>query len=248
MRIAAFSDTHANAVALEAVIADLRTQAPDAVVCLGDITMRGPQPGECVDLVRSLSPSATVRGNYDHLFTRMSRANWQIKSYKHELALRAYEYECERLSAADQSWLGNLPTAHRAVWQAVPVELFHAAPDSLSETIWPWASLDDLGRLRSNDATRLVLFGHVHHAFVRQAHGFVVVNVGSVGAPFDGDNRASYAVVDISRGGIAVQLRRVAYDVERVIQVARERSMPDVDALEYGLRHASYPYDRPDRE
>jgi putative phosphoesterase len=247
LRIAAISDIHANAVALEAVVADLRVQAPDAVVCLGDITMRGPQPAEVVDLVRALAPWAVVRGNYDHMFTRKSRANWEAKSYKHELALRAYEYDCERLSGADQAWLGNLPTEHRAEVDGVAVELFHAGPDSLNEIVWPWAPLEDLCRLRSDEATQLVLFGHVHHAFVRQAEGCLVVNAGSVGGPYDGDSRASYAVVDINQGSLAVQLRRVAYDVDRTIQIARERSMPDLDALEYGLRQASYPYLRAGR-
>ena len=36
MRLAAISDIHGNLLALEAVLADIDEQAPDAIVCLGD--------------------------------------------------------------------------------------------------------------------------------------------------------------------------------------------------------------------
>jgi 3',5'-cyclic AMP phosphodiesterase CpdA len=54
MRIAVFSDVHGNRPALNAVLRDIKRQGADAVVCLGDLAYKGPQPGECVELVRSL--------------------------------------------------------------------------------------------------------------------------------------------------------------------------------------------------
>ncbi|WP_185805402.1 metallophosphoesterase family protein [Bacillus canaveralius] len=108
--------------------------------------------------------------------------------------------------------------------------------------MYPWASLEELDKLHTNEKTNLVLFGHVHHAFTRQANGRTIVNAGSAGFSFAGDNRASYAIIDIDQTNLAVQLRRVSYDIEKVIKIAKKRSMPDIDALEYGLRHAIYPY------
>lgn len=77
---------------------------------------------------------------------------------------------------------------------------------------------------------------NVHHSFVRQAKGRLVVNAGSIGLPFDGDNRASYAIIDIEKENISAQIRRVSYDVEAVIQIARERSMPYAEVFAYGVR------------
>ncbi|MDQ3162939.1 MAG: metallophosphatase family protein, partial [Actinomycetota bacterium] len=54
MRVALVSDVHANAVALETVIAALDRDAPDAVVCLGGTVQGGPDPGRCADLLRKL--------------------------------------------------------------------------------------------------------------------------------------------------------------------------------------------------
>lgn len=242
MRLAAISDMHANAVAFEAVIADLRRQAPDAVVCLGDIVMRGPQPKECVDMLRSLNPLATVRGNFDHRFTRFPPPGWSPKTYKEELRLRDFAYTSARLPDADQAWLANLPTEFATTTEGQGIELYHAAPGSLGQYVWPWATEEELSKMRVNASTKLVLFGHMHHPFVRTARGFTVVNTGSVGLPFDGDNRPSYAIIDITKNDLAIQIRRVAYDVEAAIQIARNCSMPDVELFEHALHHANFPY------
>jgi putative phosphoesterase len=242
MRLAVISDIHGNAVALESVMADMKKQSPDALVCLGDIVMRGPQPKECVDLLRHLDPLAVVRGNYDDLFTRFPVSGWTPQNAKEVMVLRAFEYDCSRLSEEDQHWLGHLPTGEALTLNKVHLELYHAAPESLIHITWPWASVEQLGQLHREARTELVLFGHVHHAFVRQAQGRTVVNCGSVGTPFDGDPRASYAIVDLDEDNSAVQLRRVSYDAELAISIARERLMPDIEAFEYGVRTARYPY------
>lgn len=245
MRLAAISDMHGNAVAFEAVINDLWGQAPDAVVCLGDVVMRGPQPKECVDMLRSLNPLVTVRGNFDNRFTRWPEPNWCPKTYKDELLLRDFEYTCARLPDDDQTWLGSLPVGFATDIEGLGVELYHAAPGSLVQYTWPWAPVEELCALRSDSRSGLVLFGHMHHPFVRSAKGFTVVNPGSVGLCFDGDNRASYAIIDIAGHDLAIQIRRVAYDVEAAIQVARNRSMPDVEVFAHAVRHAAYPYSAP---
>lgn len=242
MRLAAISDTHGNAVAFEAVVADLKKQSPDAILHLGDVTMRGPQPKECVDLLRSLNPLAVVRGNYDNLFTRWPFPGFDPSNPKHALVLRSYEYDVARLTSADQEWLGNLPEMLTMHFDGVQTELFHASPRSLREMTHPWATLDQLCALPASPDTRLVLYGHMHHAYARQARGVLVVNAGAIGIPFDGDPRASYAIIDIEGGNIAVQLRRVAYNTEAAIAIARERKMPDLAPFEHGVRHGRYPY------
>lgn len=245
MRIAAISDMHGNAVAFEAVIKDLRQQAPDAILCLGDIVMRGPQPNECLQMLRSLNPLVTVRGNYEHPFTRYPAPGYQPSSYKQEIVHRSFMYTNPLLSEADKEWLANLPITESLQLAGKRIDLFHASPWSMGEITWPWAPLEELTKLCIDPAADLVLFGHVHHAFIRQAGSRLVVNAGSVGLPFDGNPRASYAIIDIERDDIAAQIRRVAYDLEAAIQVARDCAMPDAELFAYGLRHATYPYAAP---
>ena len=62
-RVAVISDVHGNAVALEAVLAEVDREAPELVVFGGDLTW-GPLPRETLELVAGLeTPAAFVRGN-----------------------------------------------------------------------------------------------------------------------------------------------------------------------------------------
>lgn len=243
MRLAVLSDVHGNAVAFQAVIDDMKRMAPDAVVFLGDIVMRGPQPSECVELLRSLEPLATVRGNYDHMFTRYPKSpDWKPETFKENMQYRAFQYDRARLTAEQQHWIAHWPMGQALTLNGIQTELYHASASSFVQITYPWATLEQLDSLHQYEETKLVLTAHTHHAFVRQAMGRTVVNGGSVGIPFDRDNRASYAVIDLTGNDIAVQLRRVSYDIDRAVAIAKELSMPDVDLFEYGLRHALYPY------
>jgi len=64
MRIAIVSDIHANLAAFEAVIAHARSVGYDSMICLGDVVGYGPDPLECVDLVRSTCEWSLL-GNHD---------------------------------------------------------------------------------------------------------------------------------------------------------------------------------------
>ena len=63
MRILVVSDIHANLDAFNKVLEDAGSF--DAVWCLGDITGYGPDPNECIDLVRTLPAVQCIRGNHD---------------------------------------------------------------------------------------------------------------------------------------------------------------------------------------
>ena len=52
MKIALFSDIHANLPALEAMLADIDAQQPDAIFCLGDLVGYHVWPNEVCELIR----------------------------------------------------------------------------------------------------------------------------------------------------------------------------------------------------
>jgi len=72
----------------------------------------------------------------------------------------------------------------------------------------------------ANCDAEVVLFGHNH----LQGHGYsgktLVINPGACGQPQDGDNRAAYSILDESN--MAVEERRVPYDINNTIRAARE--------------------------
>jgi predicted phosphodiesterase len=74
----------------------------------------------------------------------------------------------------------------------------------------------------------VIAFGHTHRPWHKEIDGISFVNTGSVGRPKDGDPRAGYIVLEIAPGGdVAIELRRVEYDVERTCRAILESALPD---------------------
>ena len=64
MKIALFSDIHANYPALEACLKSIEEQKPDAIYCLGDLVGYNIWPNEVINEIRKRG-IPTIAGNYD---------------------------------------------------------------------------------------------------------------------------------------------------------------------------------------
>lgn len=241
MRIAAFGDVHGNLTALEAVLQDLAAERPDAVVCMGDLAFRGPEPAECLAAVRALGIPC-VHGNTDLLLLSAVPGPWSAgipAACRAPAAAQPWlNWHTARLSAADLRYLAGLPFSHRLEADGQRLLFVHATPQDCTSTIQPGdapAALE--ARLAGTEADALVM-GHIHRAFAFRQGGALLVNTGAVGFSLDGDWRAAYALLDTARGG--VELRRVAYDRERALAAARRAAFcfPEAEyaaALRSGL-------------
>ena len=239
MRIAVLSDIHGNLEALEAVIADVERVGVDAIWSLGDVVGYGPNPGACVEIVHARAAVSLI-GNHDAAVAGLTA----IEDFN-EFARWAVEWTAPRLPAWQIEYLAALPYVHRAAGlicvHASPVEperwhYIHGAAD-LDE---PFAAF----------AERVCFVGHSHRPGIyelgagqpasrRVAAGFApgaryLVNAGSVGQPRDRDPRAAYALFDDATD--RVEIRRVAYPVERTQKRMREEGIPAflVDRLAAG--------------
>ncbi len=160
MRVAVISDIHANVVALDAVLADLSGDHPDAIVCLGDLPALNPQPRAVLDRLYALG-CPTLRGNVDdriprHLSLEPDAAvafQSMAGQIPHEIArrLRDIEFWCaEQLTDMDKEWLLSRPLTHElALDGATTLLCFHGSPQSNMDLIFPTtadAALDDVLR------------------------------------------------------------------------------------------------------
>ena len=103
MTYAIISDVHANAAALDAVLADARMRGARRIVCLGDVVGYGPEPVEVVERVRNAC-HAVVAGNHDDAVSgRCSSDDFN------EFAAEAVERQREELDAGARTWLASLP-------------------------------------------------------------------------------------------------------------------------------------------
>ncbi|MBW1867662.1 MAG: metallophosphoesterase family protein [Deltaproteobacteria bacterium] len=77
--------------------------------------------------------------------------------------------------------------------------------------------------------------GHSHAPYYKCVDGVHFINPGSVGRMFDGDPRASFAVLKISPGGIAVEHFRIPYTVDAVVKGLKKNRLPDIYATMFRI-------------
>jgi predicted phosphodiesterase len=255
-RVALFSDVHANLVALDAVLADIASEAVAEVYCLGDLVGYGPDPSRVVELIRSLG-IPTIQGNYDEgVGTRRGECGcYYATDQARSDGAASYAFTDEALDDADHAWLASLPTEIRFEHEGARVLLAHGSPRKINEYLLPDRSDAQLARLADAASADIVCVGHIHipyHRVLTADDGRAVhyVSSGSAGKPKDGDPRASWvelvfgtkAEVNAACEGdhaagpvgvpggervwIGVVVHRVAYDVERVAAAVVAAGLP----------------------
>ena len=224
MRLAVVSDIHGNLTALEAVVESLKADHPDLVVQAGDMAVNGPRPGEVVDRVRSLGWRGVIGNTDEMLWDPSARSQQEQRAPKllgwlNVLFDTLAPWARERLSNAEVDWLRSLPRELRLPESTV----MHAVPGDLWRAPMPDASDTELSATYAPMGAGLVVYGHIHRPFVRAVEAFTVANCGSVGLPYDGDWRSSYALIDDGR---AVTIRRVEFDRDAEARAIRQSGFP----------------------
>jgi len=194
-------DVHGNLPALEAVLGDARALGVHGWVVGGDVVLFGAWPAETMARLRELADASWLRGNTDR---------WLDDDADRPPVATAAAEDCRAaLDAAAVRELVELPFEVRE-----GEELYvHASAASDMRSFMPQPADDEDELLEAiPGGVALLVFGHTHLPFVREARGVRLANPGSVGMPLDGDRRAAWAVVhDDGR----VEHRRVGYDHER---------------------------------
>jgi len=227
IRIAVISDIHGNVPALDAVLEDLADQRPDEILVGGDLVGRGPQGSAVVRRIRALGWT-TIRGNHeDYLLSFRHRD--VPERWLHDPEWSASRWMAAELSSDDEEFIDALPfsTASRL---APELRLVHGTPRSNREGIGPWSSEERLGEHLAAIDEPLLVCAHTHRPLHRRVTGGTVVNVGSVGLPFNSDRRAQYAIFerrDIGEDPWDVDLRRVPYDLDAIRRIYRTTGFLD---------------------
>lgn len=236
MRYGLISDVHANAHALDAVLAFAQSEEIDAWLCAGDLVGYGAFPDECVARVDALGGTC-VAGNHDLIALG-----------------RLSDDRCIPLAQASLSWTRSAMSADTAAWlAALPADaeldggsivMAHGAlgdPQHYVET--PRAAAAQLEVLAAaRPPARVLIVGHTHRALAVDergrtlladdvgtvklpANGRVLVNPGAVGQSRERGIAARMAVLDTARGEIT--FHAVGYDVEAARAALRERGLSD---------------------
>lgn len=230
MRILVLSDVHANLNALTAVLQHAGNF--DAVWCLGDLTGYGPDPNECIRLVRSLPGLACLLGNHDAAVIDKI----DLSSFNKE-ARQAAQWTRKTLSAENLSFLEGLPEKQ----EIHEITLAHGSPRN---PIWEY--LLDTYTAAVNFTAMETNYGFVGHTHIPLCYLLSaddrmewrilrddeeiemvsrgILNPGSVGQPRDRDRRAAYAIYEPEKK--VWSSRRVEYDVAPVQERIRIAGLP----------------------
>jgi len=213
MRLALISDLHANELALDAVLADASRAGYDALVCLGDVPTLGPRPDAVLARLRDLG-CRCVLGNHDEFMLDIRL----VHSYtEFPPIIASVEATRAALSAEAIAFIG---TFERTI-AFDDVLLYHGTPRSNTEDLLATTPPERVDEMLSGARAVVLAGGHTHLQMMRQHHGMLLVNTGSVGMPFreyaaGGPPvvlpHAEYAIVDVRKDGVRIDLRRVALD------------------------------------
>ncbi|MCL5267642.1 MAG: metallophosphatase family protein [Bacteroidetes bacterium] len=204
MKYAVISDIHSNLEALTSVLEEIKARNVNEIICLGDIVGYGANPDEVTELVRS-EARYIVRGNHDDaLFDEDTFS--MINPY----ARAAIDYTRKSLSAENYEWLKDIPMTERFD----DLLLVHASPSEPHEWKYIFSETEAQTELSSFEE-KICLIGHTHVPVIfkkkiSESEVRELINVGSVGQPRDGDNRAGFGIIDT--GNFTYENIRIEYD------------------------------------
>jgi putative phosphoesterase len=210
-RVAVLADVHGNVDALDAVLAEIRTEPPDLVVVAGDVTW-GPFPRATLNaLYRMPVPVRCVRGNAERALLGApddGAVDRWLRDQHDDRMLEEVRGFATSISL-DVAGLG-------------PVRVCHGSPRSDNELITVATPVDRVNQACNGVPEPMIVCAHTHMQFDRTVAGRRLVNPGSVGLPYERRRGAFWAVL-----GPDVELRMTEYGVPETARRIRTTSYPD---------------------
>lgn len=241
MKIAIYSDIHSNLEAFQVVIKDMERQKVEKKYFLGDIVGYGPNPNECIDLLKENS-DVILAGNHDWATVGLTDT-----SYFNPYAQESMNWTIETLTDENKEFLKTQKP------QAIVdgLQLSHSTPCRAEE--WSYImTIQDASDNYQCLEKDICFIGHSHQPIIieivdkdnilpiRDIYKTLepkrkyIINVGSVGQPRDSNPDACYLTLDTETS--VIEYRRLEYDIKRVQKKMTKHGLPKylIDRLSMG--------------
>jgi len=246
MRIALFSDIHANLPALESCLKSIDERKPDATYCLGDLVGYNTWPNEVINEVRKRR-IPTIAGNYDFGIGRFGDDCGCAYKTDEEKAMGAVSISYTNSTVMDEerSYLRTLPAHITVEFQLnndkLNLVLVHGSPRRINEYLFEDREEKSLLRIIEGAGADIMCFGHTHKPYHRilasnageNSHFRHAINIGSVGKPKDNNPKGCYVLLTInpnsntsSKDAVGVEFVRFDYDIEKAARAIEESLLP----------------------
>lgn len=226
MAIGIISDVHGNLEALTKALEYFKENRIEKIICLGDIVGYGPNPEECVQLVKE-NCFAVLMGNHD--YAAIGLANIE---YFNEYAKMATFWTQEKISETSKDYLKTLPFTY----EEEELLFVHASPKNPSN--WDYVlSEDDANRQFKHFNAKICFIGHSHVPIIFSESNYFrkkeflftknekyIVNIGSMGQPRDGDPRCCFVVYneDLNK----IEYVRLDYEIQKTYDKITKAGLP----------------------
>lgn len=247
-KIAIISDIHGNTTALQAIISDAEKLGATEYWLLGDILLPGPGGNDLFELLQSIPITAAVRGNWDDCVLEALDGQYGLEDPQEIQLLRLTQYLMERIDPAYIDYIRNLPMTTVKVVNGLRFALSHNLPDkNYGAGLQVANPTEDFDQLVS-ESIDVAIYGHIHKQLLRYATtGQQIINPGTIGMPyFDWkklqNHRAQYAMIEVEEDGMTnITFRKVAYDYEAELQLAKDKELPFIELYTELRREDNYP-------
>lgn len=247
MKIALFSDIHANLPALQACFKSIDENQPDAIYCLGDLVGYNVWPNEVINEIRRRG-IPTIAGNYDQGIGRMSdECGCAYKSdSEKDMGKLSISFTNAQVGSEERKYLRTLPAHIKVEFQLnndqLNLLLVHGSPRKINEYLFEDRDEKSLVRIMEQADADILCFGHTHKPYHRvlssstdeRARYRHAINIGSVGKPKDGTPKGCYVLLTINeessiaqKEAIKVEFVRFEYDVEKAAKAVEESPLPN---------------------
>lgn len=238
MRIAILSDVHGNCLALDTVLAEMKKESFDHVVCNGDMIQGGPQPAETLQRLRDMNCSI-VMGNSDAwLVTGIETDAHLIPEERRKKLNIVREWSLGQLDDQDLAFIKSFPlTVTVELGQGASLLGFHGSPTSFDQFLLPSTPEDEFQKLLGPYADKILTGGHMHLQYMRRLRDRrnFFFNPGSVGVAYNheqsGDNGfldpwAEYAILSVEGARVSLEFRRVPINLADLRDIYDQSTRP----------------------
>lgn len=211
MKIAVLSDIHGNVPALEAVLEDVARWRPDELIVNGDLVNRGPYSLVCLHLLqRNFPRSRFLRGNHEDFVLSCEGRQYDPEHPTFDLRRFAHWTHAQLGAAVAEvrRWDDHIDLTEL---DGGALHITHASRLGNRDGISARTAEADLPA-KLGERRDLFITSHTHKPLWRMFEGTLVVNTGSVGAPFDEDHRACYGRFTFDGTRWQAEVVRVTYD------------------------------------
>jgi predicted phosphodiesterase len=232
IQLAIISDIHANILALDEVLADIKKSGVTQIYCLGDLVDFAPWGNEVISRIQEKNIPCLL-GNHDQ---RIAFDEPVIPLPHHdttETANRdiAINLSKNEITAAHKKWLATLPYNIELTFKVGDhlrkILLVHASLHSNDEYVYESTTKAELSVQLKQRAIDVLVMGHTHHSYIQKFEEVLFVNCGSVGRSKEIDRKATYTLITLTQEKIEAKIIKIDYPIEEAASAIYKSEIPD---------------------